>query len=43
MMTDNGKEFKNDLFKEVADKLGIKHHILSPYHPLSSGILDKFH
>ena len=26
MITDNGKEFKNDLFKKVAEKLGIKHH-----------------
>ena len=25
MITDNGKEFKNDLFKKVTDKFGIKH------------------
>ena len=38
MTTDNGKEFKNDLFKKVADKLGIKHHFVSSYHPQSNGI-----
>ena len=26
MIADNGKEFKNDLSKKVADELGIKHH-----------------
>ena len=36
MITDNGKEFKNDLFKKVEDKLGIKHHFSSPYHPQSN-------
>ena len=43
MITDNGKEFNNDLFKKVADKLGTNHHFLRPYHPHSNGNLEKFH
>ena len=37
------QSFKNNLFKKVADKLGIKHHFLIPYHSQSNGILEKFH
>ena len=40
-ITDNGKEFKNDLFNQTADQLGIKHHFLSPYHPQSSKHVQK--
>ena len=43
MKTENGKEFKNDLFKKIVDKLGRKHNFLSPYHPQSNGVLEKFH
>ena len=43
MITENGKESKNDLFKKVADELGIKHNFSSTYHPPSKGILEKFH
>ena len=25
MIADNGEEFKNDLFKKVAEELGLKH------------------
>ena len=43
MITDNGNEFKNDLFEKGADELGIKHQFPSPYHPQSNDILGKFH
>ena len=31
VITDNSKEFKNDLLKELAEELGIKLQFLSPY------------
>ena len=43
MITDNGKECKNDLLKKIADKLGIKHHFSCPYYPQFNGVLEKFH
>ena len=42
MITDNEKEFKNDLFKKIPDELGTKHHYLRPYHPQSNGVLETF-
>ena len=41
MITDDGKEFKNDLFKKATDELGIQHQFLSPHHPQSNDILEK--
>ena len=43
MLTDNRSEFRNDMFVEVCDKLGIKK-IYSPvYTPQSNGKLEGFH
>ena len=33
LTTDQGKEFKNELNKEMMNSLGIKHHLITPYHP----------
>ena len=43
MLTDNGSEFKNDVFDEVCNKLGIKQ-VYSPVYTLqSNGKLEGFH
>ena len=31
--TDQGGEFNNDLNTELMNKLNIKHHLTTPYHP----------
>ena len=37
-LSDNGTEFKNELFTTVAKKLGVEHKIYSPpFHPQSNG------
>ena len=44
IMTDNGPEFKNKLFKEVVKKLGMEFSIHSPiYRPQSNGKIEGFH
>ena len=44
IMTDNGTEFKNKLFKEVIEKLGTEFSIyLPPYRPQSNGKIEGFH
>ena len=37
ILSDNGTEFKNELFTKVADKLGVEFKIYTPpYHPQSN-------
>ncbi|MCG8622081.1 MAG: DDE-type integrase/transposase/recombinase, partial [Proteobacteria bacterium] len=44
ILSDNGSEFTNDLFKKVAEKLGVEHKIYSPpYHPQSNGRIEGYH
>ena len=44
ILTDNGTEFKNKLFKEVIKKLGTEFSIHSPpYRPQSNGKIEGFH
>ena len=43
MLMDNGSEFKNDVFDEVCDKLGIKRVYSPVYTPQSNGKLEGFH
>ena len=44
ILTDNGTEFKNKLFKEVVAKLGTEFSIHSPpYRPQSNGKIEGFH
>ena len=44
ILTDNGMEFKNKLFKEVIEKLGTEFSIHSPpYRPQSNGKIEGFH
>ena len=44
ILSDNGTEFKNELFTTVAKKLGVEHKIYSPpFHPQSNGRIEGFH
>ena len=44
LLTDNGTEFKNDLFSRVAKELGVERKIYSPlYRPPSNGCIEGFH
>ena len=41
ILSDNGTEFKNELFTTVAKKLGVEHKIYSPpFHPQSNGRIE---
>ena len=38
MLSDNGTEFKNQMFEEIAKELGVEHKkYTTPYHPSSNG------
>ena len=44
ILSDNGTEFKNELFEEVADKLGIERKVYHPsYRPQANGRIKGFH
>ena len=43
MLTDNGSEFRNDVFDEVCNKLGIKRVYSPVYTPQSNGKQEGFH
>ena len=44
ILSDNGTEFSNKLFENVAKELGIEHKIYSPpYRPQSNGRIEGFH
>ena len=44
ILSDNGTEFKNQLFEKIAKELGMKHKIYTaPYRPSSNGCIEGFH
>ena len=44
ILSDNGTEFKNDLFRKVAKELNVEYKVYSPpYHPPSNGRIEGFH
>ena len=44
ILSDNGTEFKNKLFEQIAKELGMKHKIYTaPYCPSSNGCIEGFH
>ena len=44
ILSDNVTEFKNKLFDQVAQDLGIEHKVYSQqYHPASNGMIERFH
>ena len=44
MLSDNGTEFKNKMFKQIAKELGLKYKLYTPpYHPASNCRIEGFH
>ena len=45
ILSDNGTEFKNKVFEQVAkERLGVEHKLYTlPYHPASNGQIEGFH
>ena len=44
ILSDNGTEFKNKIFEQVAKELGIVHKLYTPpYHPASNGRIEGFY
>ena len=44
ILRDNGTEFKNKIFEQIAKKLGVVYKIYTPpYHPASNGRIEGFH
>ena len=44
IFSDNGTEFKNKIFEQVAKELGVVHNLYNPpYHPTSNGRIEGFH
>ena len=44
ILSDNGMEFKNKLFEQVAKELGVEYKLYTPpYHPASNGHIEGFH
>lgn len=41
--TDNGREFDGNLFGKYLKSLKIQHNQISPYHPQSNGLVERFH
>ena len=43
ILSDNGTEFKNKIFEQVAKELGMKYKLYTPpYHPASNGRIEGF-
>ena len=42
-MTDNGQEFRGQLFTDMCGELNIKHIFTSPYHPQGNSQTERFH
>ena len=43
IVTDNGQEFKGELFTDMCRELNIKHIFTSPYHPQGNSQTERFH
>ena len=44
ILSDNGTEFKNKVFEQVAKELGVEYKLYTPpYHPASNGRIERFH
>ena len=44
ILSDNGTEFKNKIFEQIARELGVVYKLYTPpYHPASNGRIEGFH
>ena len=44
ILSDNGTEFKNKVFEQVAKELGVVHKLYTPpYHPALNGRIERLH
>ena len=44
ILSDNGTEFKNKVFKQISKELGLEYKLyILPYHPASNGRIEGFH
>ena len=44
ILSDNGTEFKNKIFEQVAKELGVVYKLYTPpYHPALNGRIEGFH
>ena len=44
ILSDNGTEFMNKVFEQVAKELGVEYKLYTlPYHPASNGRIEEFH
>ncbi|GKT22461.1 Transposon Tf2-9 polyprotein [Aduncisulcus paluster] len=41
LITDGDTQFKNDLVRSICETCGIDHHITTPYHPQSNGLVER--
>ena len=41
IVSDQGKEFVNNIVKQITDGCGIEHRITSPYHPQANGLTER--
>ena len=40
LISDNGKQFDNDFFRDFCSQLGIRNHYFSPAHPQANGQVE---
>ena len=44
ILSDNGTQFRNKLFEQIAKELGVEYKLYTPpYHPASNGRIEGFH
>ncbi|ROT80449.1 hypothetical protein C7M84_000844 [Penaeus vannamei] len=41
VLTDQGREFRNEILKEMAKHMQFQHHKITAYHPASNGLCER--
>ncbi len=42
LQSNRGTHFVNRVIKDLTEKFRIKHHLFSPYHPQTNGLVERF-